>query len=197
MSSVGGSGVEKPEVRVRSTRRRESEASIYSPPTTPHVRNWLIYAGLSTLVGALMLDGFLSHRPSGPILPPLSHATEVQSAITQQGDSLIVVVSWDLTLADSAGWPDSIRVTVVANQPQETLLTMQSAKLFTDTLTLAGPAPGQTIDGFSCAAATHPDEMQEDVCAPWQYVRPSEASEAAGGGENRDLGQPPLLRGAL
>jgi hypothetical protein len=181
MSSIGGRGVERPEARVRSIRRRSSEVSIHPPPSTPNVRNWLIYAGLTALVGALMLDGFLSHRPNGPILPRLSHAIEVESAITQQGDSLRVVVSWDLTLADSAGWPDSIRVTVVAKQPQETLLAMQSAKLFADTLTLARPAPGQTIDGLSCAAATHPDEMQE-VCTPWQYVRPSEVSEAAGDG---------------
>jgi hypothetical protein len=182
MNTLGGSGVEKPEVRVRSTRRRQSAVSLQPPASTPHVRNWLIYTGLTTLVGALMLDGFLGHRPSGPILPRLSHAIEVESAITQQGDSLRVVVSWDLTLADSAGWPDSIRVTVVANQPQETLLAMQSAQLFADTMTLAAPAPGQTIDGFSCAAATHTDEMQEDVCTPWQYVSPSEVSEAAGGG---------------
>lgn len=181
MSSIGGRGVEKPEARVRSVRRRPIEVPFPPPPSTPNVRNWLIYAGVTTLVCALMLDGFLSHRPNGPILPHLSHAIGVESAITQHGDSLRVVVSWDLTLADSAGWPDSIRVTVVANQPQDTLLTMQSGRLFADTLTLVGPAPGETIAGFSCAAATHPDEVQE-VCTPWQYVRPSEVSEAAGEG---------------
>src|SRR5687767_4560773 len=172
MNFIGGRGVENPEVRVQSIRRRRSEPSFPPPPSTPHVRSWLIYAGLTTVVGALMLDGFLSHRPRGPVLPRLSQATEVRSDITQEGDSLRVVVSWDLTLADPAGRPDSIRVTVVARQPRESLFAMQSARQLADTLSLAAPAPGETINGFSCAAAEHPDEMQDNICTPWQYVRP-------------------------
>lgn len=170
----------EPEVRVRSTRRRRIEPPTIPAPPTPHVRNWLIYAGLTTVVGALTLDGFLSHRPSGPVLPTLSQATEVRSAISQLADSLRVVVSWDLTLADSAGRPDSIRVKVVAERQTDSIVSTQAANQLADTLHLPAPQAGQTLTGFSCVAAAHRDVPAEEACTPWQYVRPSATDQAAG-----------------
>jgi hypothetical protein len=171
----------EPDVRVRSVRRRRSEVTLPPPSTTPHVRNWLIYGGLTTMVVALMLDGSLSHRPRTRVLPHLSQATEVRSDVTQLGDSLRVVVSWDLTLADSPDWPDSIRVTVVTEEPRESLSIMRSARQLADTVTLAAPPPGDTIAGLCCVAAKHPEEMQEDACIPWQYARPAAVSTAEPG----------------
>lgn len=184
----------EPEVRVRSTRRRRSQPVPEPAPPAPHLRNWVIYTGLVTVTGALMLDGFLSHRPQGPVLPPLSQATEVRSAISQMAESLQVVVSWDLTLSDSAGLPDSIRVEVMPNPQGKTIISMQSARQLADTLHLAAPAPGETLSGFSCAAAEHPDELGEETCTPWQYVRPTAAEEAAGALVARIVVQPSGLQ---
>jgi hypothetical protein len=172
----------EPEIKVRSLRRRRSEPAPAPPRQTPHVRNWLIYSGLAALMVALALDGFLSHHPRHTALPNLSQATEVRSAISQVAESLQVVVSWDLTLSDSAGQPDSVRVTVMADrQRRDSLVSMQSALQLSDTLHLPAPAAGQTLSGLSCAAADHLPEQTEEACTPWQYVRPTteQASGAA------------------
>jgi hypothetical protein len=171
----------EPEVVVRSIRRRRAAVPPPRAPTTPNVRTWLIYLGLGTVVGALMLEGFLGHRPHVE-LPSLSQAAEVRSAITQVADSLRVVVSWDLTLSDSAGRPDSIRVKVMADkQRRDSLVSMQSATQLADTIHMPAPAVGQTVSGLSCVAADHPTEPAQESCTPWQYVRPA-ATEQAGAG---------------
>src|SRR3954451_13244645 len=111
----------QPEVRVRSVRRRRSELP---PPVSPppvNVRNWMIYAGLSLLVVALMVDGKLRHRPPRANLPSYSLATEVRSSVAEIAESLQVVVSWDLTLSGLAGRPDSILITVTAEPGGDTL----------------------------------------------------------------------------
>lgn len=182
--------VVEPEVVVRSIRRRRAEVPPPRAPATSHVHNWLIYTGLGTVVGALMLDGFLSHRPRAE-LPPLSQATEVRSAITQVADSLRVVVSWDLTLSDSAGQPDSIRVKVMAEkQRRDSLVSMQSATQLADTIHIPAPAVGQTVSGLSCVAADHPPELTQEACTPWQYVRPAATEQAAGATLTRIVIQP-------
>jgi hypothetical protein len=140
----------------------------------------VIYTGLVAVVVALMVEGFLRHRPARPPLPNLSQATEVRSAISQLADSLQVVVSWDLTLSDSAGRPDSIRVKVVQQQQGDSLVAMQGANQLSDTLRLAAPAVGQTVSGLSCVAAEHPGELRVETCTPWQYVRPAATDKAAG-----------------
>jgi hypothetical protein len=92
-----------------------------------------------------------------------------------------VIVSWDLTLSDSAGRPDSIRVKVMPDkQRRDSLVSMQPATELADTLNLPAPAVGQTVSGLSCAAAAHPSEEAQETCTPWQYVRPAATEQASG-----------------
>lgn len=163
----------EPEVRVRSVRRRRTEPSPLQPAPPANVRNWLIYAGLATLIAALMLDGFLRHGPQRPPLPALAQATEVRSTVTESADSLQVVVSWDLTLSVPAGRPDSMRIKVVAQPPKDSLISFQAPNQLADTIYLAAPARGQTLTGVSCVLAEHEEELPEESCTPWQYVRPN------------------------
>ena len=169
----------EPEGHVRSVRRRRNEPPV--PPTPPpfHIRNLLIYFGLAILLVALMVEGYLRDRPHQLPLPSLAHATEVRSAISEVADSLQVVVSWDLTLADPAGRPDSIRIKVVPDQQQRTFMAVQSSTQLSDTLYLPAPSPGQTLTGISCATAEHLDAAPEESCNPWQYVRPTTTAALA------------------
>jgi hypothetical protein len=163
----------QPEVHVRSVRRRRIEppTPVTPPPFNP--RNWLIYAGLVVVVLTLMLEGFLWHRPPQLPLPSLSHATEVRSTLSELADSLRVVVSWDLTLSEPEGRPDSIRIQVVLDQPEHAETVFQSSSQLADTVYLPMPPRGQTLSGVSCAAAEHAGPAPEASCTPWQYVRPS------------------------
>ena len=163
----------EPEVRVRSVRRRRSEPPI--PPTPPpvNVRNLLIYSVLGILILALMVEGYLRDRPVHLPLPQVANATEVRSNLTEVADSLQVVVSWDLTLSEPSGRPDSVRIKVVADQQQRTFVAEQASSQLADTLYLPAPPPGQTLTGTSCAMAEHPGFPAEETCTPWQYVRPT------------------------
>jgi hypothetical protein len=165
-----------PEVHVRSVRRRRSDPPVPPTPRPPNVRNWLIYAGTAALIAALMLDGYLRHRPQHLRLPKLSYATEVRSALSEAGDSLQVVVSWDLTLSEPSGRPDSIRVKVSPGQGQRTVLSNQVASQLADTLYLPAPSRGETLTGISCVATEHNGSPADESCTPWQYVRPSAAA---------------------
>lgn len=166
----------EPEVRVRTLRRRRTVPELPQSPAPPNLRNWAIYIGVGAVVTALMLDGYLSHRPQHVALPNLSQATEVRSAVSATGDSLQVVVSWDLTLAAPAGAPDSIRVKVVRQQPPDSLVSVQGAGQIADTLYLPMPPAGQTVQAVSCVIAQHKSELSDESCTPWQYVRPNAAA---------------------
>lgn len=186
----------EPEVIVRSVRRRRSPPPLPATPQPFNLRSWATYFVLTLGVAGLMFEGFLSHRPRAE-LPLLSQAAEVRSAITQVADSLQVVVSWDLTLSDAAGQPDSIRVKVMADkQRRDSLVSMQSATQLADTLHVPAPAAGQTVSGLSCVAADHPPELAQEVCTPWQYVRPTgtEQATAAGAMPTRIVIQPTGLQ---
>lgn len=163
----------KPEVHVRSVRRRRSDPLPSPNPPPVNVRSWLIYLGLTTLVAALMVEGILRHRPPQPVLPSLSYATEVQSAISEVADSLQLVISWDLTLSKPDGRPDSIRIRVTPDPPHRTVAAVHPPTQLADTLYLSVPPRGQTLRGISCAAVQHAAEPPVENCTPWQYVRPS------------------------
>jgi hypothetical protein len=168
----------EPEVTVRSVRRRRSPPP---PPTTPppvNLRNWAIYLALLLVVAGLMFEGFLVDRPSRPPLPSLSQATDVRSTIAEKAGSLQVVVGWDLTLSEPEGLPDSVVVKVIPEQA-DTITSTQAAYQLTDTAYLAAPAAGQTAQGLSCVAARHPEQPNQEVCTPWQYVRPAVTQAAA------------------
>jgi hypothetical protein len=164
----------EPEVHVRPVRRRRKPSTKPNPPHL-NLRNLIIYAVVTGGIAALMLEGYLSHRPTS-LLPALSQAIEIRSAISQRGESLQVVVSWDLTLSDPTGKPDSVRVRVLPSPPSDSLTSYQAAHHVSDTLYLAAPAVGQTLTGESCVAAQHPREPDLESCTPWQYVRPAVAS---------------------
>jgi hypothetical protein len=167
--------VAKPEVHVRSVRRRRTEP--LPPPTSRplNIRNWLMYAGLATLVASLMLDGFLRDHPQHP-LPKLSYAVEVRSALTEVGDSLQVVVSWDLTLSDPEGRPDSVLIKVTPGQGKRAVLAIQTPNQLSDTVYLQAPQRGETLAGLSCVATEHEGYPVDESCTPWQYVRPTAAA---------------------
>lgn len=161
-------------------RRRRTDPPIPNTPRPPNTRNWLIYAILLTFVAVLMLEGYLAdHRRNVPI-PRVSEATEVSSTIYPAGDSLQIVVSWDLTLSTPEGHPDSIRISVVPASGKDTLIAMRPATVFSDTAYLPMPAPEETLTGSSCvlalhpaAAPLHPPRPPTEMCTPWQYVRPT------------------------
>jgi hypothetical protein len=145
------------------------------PPTPPplNLRNLFIYFMVAILLVTLMLEGHLRDRPHQLPLPSLAYATEVRSAISEAADSLQVVVSWDLTLAEPAGRPDSIRIKVIPEQQQRTFVAVQASIQLADTIYVPAPSPGQTLSGISCASAEHAGVSSEESCTPWQYIRPS------------------------
>jgi hypothetical protein len=172
----------QPEVVVRSVRRRRGEPP-KPPPSSFNTRNFLIYLALALLTLGLMVEGFLRDRPQQLPLPSRSVATEVRSAISERADSLQVVVSWDLTLSEPEGRPDSIRVRVVPERQEPGLRSFQATSQLADTVYLPAPDRGQTLSGVSCASAEHDGEAVEESCTPWQYVRP--AAESPAGGVNQ------------
>lgn len=173
MSELPPETVLQPEVMVRSVRRRRREKPPQPAPPALNPRNLLIYLGLAIGVAGLMVEGHLAHRPEHLPLPTLSRATEVRSLISQRADSLQVVVSWDLTLSEPAGRPDSIQVRVVPGGQGPGAVSVQSAAQLADTVYIPGPVRGQTLSGVSCASARHPQIPTEESCTPWQFVRPS------------------------
>jgi hypothetical protein len=181
--------VVEPEVVVRSIRRHRAPPP---PPPTPqpfNPRNWAIYFVLTLAVAGLMFDGSLFDHPTGTPLPSLSQATEVRSTITQIAESLQVVVGWDLTLSEPEGLPDSVVVRVIPEPRTNTYTATRLARQLTDTAYIPAPAAGQTAKGVSCVAALHIEAPLEEVCTPWQYVRPS-ATAMVAAAPNRIVIQP-------
>lgn len=182
------------EVRVHRVRRRRSEPSIPVTTRPPSARNWIIYAALALFCAALMFEGYLSHRPRDHALPALSDATDVRSTITSAGDSLQIVVSWDLTLSSAEGQPDSIRVVVVPTG-QDSLIAIHPASQFRDTVFIPAPAAGQALSGTSCASALHRSGLvPASICTPWQFVRPMATAQTNVAAPQRIVIQPSGLQ---
>jgi hypothetical protein len=81
-------------------------------------------------------------------------------------------------MSEPQGVPDSIQVRVVQDST-EVLTLIQAGSELADTAFIPAPRPGETVKGFSCAAAHHGvEEVIEEVCTPWQYVRPSASARA-------------------
>jgi hypothetical protein len=156
-----------PEVVVGTVRRRRRSPKP-EPPRPPHIRNLVIYIVLSVGIIALMFNGFLTDRPTTVPLPLLSRTADVRSTIREAGDSLLIEVAWDLTMSEPQGVPDSIQVRVVQDST-EVLTLIQAGSELADTAFIPAPRPGETVKGFSCAAAHHGvEEVIEEVCTPWQ-----------------------------
>jgi len=130
---------------------------------------------MAVLVAALMLDGFLRDHPQHP-LPKLSYPAEVRSALAEVGESLRVVVSWELTLSDPEGRPDSVLIRVTPGRGKQAVLTIQTPNQLSDTVYLPVPQRGETLAGLSCVATEHDGYPVDESCTPWQYVRPTAAA---------------------
>lgn len=175
-----------PEVVVGSVRRRRRSPKLESP-RPPHIRNLVRYIILSAGVAGLMFNGFLTDRPAAVPLPQLSQTTDVRSAIWKVGDSLQIEILWDLTISEPQGVPDSIRVRVVQNST-EIIKLIQAGSELADTAYIPAPKPGETVNGLSCVAAHHAlEEPLEEVCTPWQYVRPFASASAAASPVAREI----------
>ena len=176
----------KPEVVVGTVRRRRRSPKP-DTPGPPHTRNLVVYIVLSVLVVALMFNGFLSDRPATVPLPLLSQTTDVRSTIWEAGDSLQIQIGWDLTISEPEGVPDSIRVRVIQDST-EILRLIQPGSELADTAYIPAPDPGETVKGSSCAAADHGIEQAiEEVCTPWQYVRPFATARGTAGALARQI----------
>ncbi len=171
--------VVEPEVLVRSIRRRRARPTRPQAPPPPSPRTWLIYALLIMGAAGLMFEGFLFDHPTRVPLPSLSQATGVRSTIAETAGSLRVVVGWDLTLSEPEGVPDSVVVRVIPDSPADAVTATRPAHQLTDTAYVPAPAVGGTATGRSCVAAQHGEAPSEEVCTPWQYVRPSATALAA------------------
>jgi hypothetical protein len=111
------------------------------------------------------------HRPPKPLV--LSEATQVRSEVSQQGDSLDVVVAWTLTRSAPQGVADSVRVEVGVGEGTQARVISHSANQLSDTLRLSGPQAGETFQGYSCVATIIRGRLNHDTCTPWQFVRPN------------------------
>jgi hypothetical protein len=137
-----------------------------------------MYTTLSLGLAALMFNGYLTDQPKSLPLPDFSQVTDVRSTIGEVADSLQVVVGWDLTLS-AEGAPESVRVRVIPELADTLTLTQLGSEL-ADTAYLPVPKAGQTVKGVSCVAAQHGEEQPlEEVCTPWQYVRPTATARAS------------------
>jgi hypothetical protein len=68
--------------------------------------------------------------------------------------------------------PESVTVRIVPEAAAPVRLSQRGTEL-ADTAYLAAPEAGQTVKGLSCVSAQHPPELPiNEVCTPWQYVRP-------------------------
>ncbi len=167
-----------PEVVVGNVRRRRRSPKL-EPPRPPHVRNLVIYFILSVGVAGLMFSGLLTDRPATLPLPVLSQTRDVRSTIWEAGDSLQIEVGWDLTISEPEGAPDSVRVRLLQDSTEILTLTQAGSEL-ADTAYIPAPKPGETVKGLSCVGAHHGvEELLEEVCTPWQYVRPLATAAAA------------------
>lgn len=102
----------------------------------------------------------------------MAEATDVRSDVTQQGDSLEIVVGWELTVVPHAGVAESVRVEVGLGDGAVAQVATLAAGERTDTLKIPAPAPGETASGYSCVAALSRGRLTRESCTPWQYVRP-------------------------
>jgi hypothetical protein len=181
------------QVIVRSVRRRRSAPPPAATPPPFNFRNWLIYFVLTLGVAGLMFERFLFDHPTHTPLPSLSQASDVSSTISETAESLRVVVRWDFTLSEPAGLPDSVVIKVIPEPPTNTVTTTRPARQLTDTAYLPPLAVGQTAQGLSCVAALHGAQPLEEICTPWQYVRPS-ATPMAAAATNQIVIQPSGLQ---
>jgi hypothetical protein len=150
-------------------------------------REKILFLVVAAGAALAVLLWWLLRAPPKPVKAiPLAHIDAVRSTISDQGDSLQMVVDWDLSQLSILGRTDSIRVEVVPEEG-DTLVVTQSADQKADTVHLLSPPAGKSIKGYTCATAHYSTQPGEQTCTPWQYVRPSAAAESASAGQVRRI----------
>ena len=153
------------------------EEQVIPPPRKPWPFVLLAVLLALAAVGLWQLRSRVRPAPT-----PTVYATpaDVRSDVSGLGDTLDVVVSWRLTAASAGGLADSVRVEVGLGDGQESHISVTSSTQTADTLRVPAPDAGETIAGYSCAAAVFGSRLTQESCTPWQFVRPSAAEPAPG-----------------
>lgn len=145
-------------------------------------REKILFFVVAAAAALAVLLWWLLREPPPPAKPiPVAHIDAVRSSISELGDSLDMVVVWDLSQLSVLGPTDSVRVEVVPEDGDRILL-IQSADQKADTVQLPGPKPGQSAKGYSCVTVQSGGEPGEQTCTPWQYVRPVATAEGVAAG---------------
>jgi hypothetical protein len=152
----------------------------WEPPTEqiiepPKPKRWPFVVLLIAVLGVAIAGFWMIWRRQhetyrAQALPP---ATDVRSELNAAGDSLEVVVSWNVDPASGGGRPDSVRVEVGLGDGHDSRTKVSPNDRRTDTLHLPAPDVGQTASGYSCVATVQAARLSRETCTPWQYVRPT------------------------
>lgn len=175
-------------------RRRSGSTPRVGWREEPNREKILFFLVAAAAVLAVVIWWLLREKPKTAKPVPLAHIEAVRSTISQLGDSLEIIVAWDLNTLSVLGRTDSVRVEVVP-EDGDTLVATQSTDHKADTVRLIAPEPGKTAKGYSCVAPTYQGVPPEQTCTPWQYVRPAAAPDSASAGRvRRIIVQPPGLQ---
>jgi hypothetical protein len=151
----------------------------HRPGAAPR-RRWGLLVDILAAI-ALIVAAYIVFRPT-PKVPVLAEAGQVQSAVEQDGDSLRVIVRWQLATPPTGAAAESLRVEVQIDSmgAAAARVSILPERRRSDTLYVPAPAPGASADGLSCVAAQHHTRIARESCTPWRYVRPlAEAPNAA------------------
>ncbi|MGH7527106.1 MAG: hypothetical protein ACREMX_10420, partial [Gemmatimonadales bacterium] len=165
--------------------REEPEIVDVEPVGARRWPRWLFVLGTLLIVGGAAWV-VLSRILQPPALVEVSEATDVRSDITQQGDSLDVVVDWGLTSAPAQGVAESVRVEVGLDSVNVTEVSTLPAELRTDTLRIPAPQLGESASGYSCVATIIRGRLTRETCTPWQFVRPAAGQGASMGTDSTE-----------
>ena len=149
---------------------REPKVVDIDPVSRAPLYRRLLVLLLLLVAGAGMWSAYTRSR-IGPPAP--AEATEVQSSVSSQGDSLEVAVRWQLAVDSVRVAPESVRVEVGLSDGHQASVSTQPAGHTSDTLRVAAPSPGQTATGYSCVAPIHRGQLRRESCTPWQFVLPA------------------------
>lgn len=122
-------------------------------------------------------------RPERLPSPP-AEAEDVRSTITQEGDSLRVVVDWRLVMPRGPETAESARVEVGVNDGELSQVATVPANERSDTLRVPAPDPGETVSGYSCVAPMTRGRLARENCTPWQFIRPAARPTGATGADS-------------
>lgn len=141
-------------------------------------RRWGPFLAIVLLIGAAVAGVWFFRDRIAPSeqMPMTAPAEHVRSDVSSDGDSLDIIVSWDLGEAGRAGLADSVRIEVgvEGTDPRVDLL---PGRWRADTLRIPAPAPGTTSMGHSCVWAVRGSRLSREACTPWQFVRPAVEAE--------------------